>query len=150
MGETTNAFETTLGKAVEQCRKLIQDRRRADTKIEEIRDPLLAVSNALQKRVAFFGGDIPDNDELGVKLSRQFDDMADEFAVAQTAQQIAVDKLRKASTKLREDVTKFEKYVASKEKSKNPFKGKKSVPNAKALINQANDFLDSLGDLLEV
>ncbi|MFM7199973.1 MAG: hypothetical protein ACKO6N_04215 [Myxococcota bacterium] len=37
-----------------------------------------------------------------------------------------------------------------KEKSKNPFKGKKSVPNAKALINQANNFLDSLADLLEV
>lgn len=150
MGDTTNAFQVTMSKAIEQCRKLIQDRREADSEIEEIREPLMAVSNALQKRVEHFEGEIPEDDVLGVKLSSQFDDMADQFAKVQTAQQIAIEKLRTASTKLRQEVTKFEKYVSTKEKSKNPFKGKKSVPNAKALILQTNQFLDSLGELLEV
>lgn len=150
MGDTTDAFQATLTKALDQCRKLIQDRREADAKIEEIREPLLAVSNMLQKRVEHFNGDIPEDDAVGVKLSNQFDELAGDFAQFQTTQQIAVDKLRRSSTKFREEVVKFEKYIVSKEKSKNPFKGKKSVPNAKAMILQANSFLDSLGGLLDV
>lgn len=150
MGDTTSAFANQLNRETTVCGKLLQKRIQADALLERLGPPMLKTSEELQEHVRNHGEELRDDDLVGQELSRKFDDQVEQFSKVQLDQQIAVDQLRTAGRKLKDTLTAFEKYVVAKEKSKNPFKGKKSVPTAKLYIANAKHFMSLVEEMLEV
>ena len=150
MGDTTSAFATQLVKETTACGKLLQKRIQADAVLEKLGPPMLKTSEDLQEHVRIHGEELREDDVVGRELTRQFDEQVEQFSKVQLEQQIAVEQLRTVSKKLKDTITAFEKYVVAKEKSKNPFKGKKSVPMAKVYIANAKNFMSMVEEMLEV
>jgi endo-1,4-beta-mannosidase len=96
------------------------------------------------------GGNIQpriDNDNELRKINDQLELVVPNLNTSRTERKLVLAKLQAMIRSLKTETANFSAYISKKEKSKNIFRGKKSLSTAKTAITGANDLIVKLENL---
>jgi rubrerythrin len=151
MGKKTDAFTTNLQTYSDQSLDLTPKLITACQQVAKLFDQFSALEtqhNARSSAIINKAGDDPTifepliaKDPELTKLGTALDQVGKELMKARSDRESAKNGLKTVTAKLKVETAAFTTYITGKEKSKIPFKGKKSVPMAKGLIKAANDLI---------
>ncbi len=155
MGKKTDAYIKELDKLIFDCMKPMSAVIQAKARLADMTKEVKVIEAAHNKRCNEIDptGSTQHEAEIASdpqikKLDKQLDVMNDQFTELFSAKQSVKDSLKTVAIKFKTKLGEFETYITKKEKSLNPFRGKKSVPAAKKYIKDANAFLDAIRSAL--
>jgi hypothetical protein len=151
MGKKTDTFATNLQTYSDQSFTLtpkLITACQAVPKLYEAYKKLEVAHNSRSQEIINGSGNDPnvfepaiEKDPLLIKVGDGLTKVGTELLTARKEKDTALTALKQINTKLQTETKAFETYISAKEKSKNPFKGKKSLPVAKDLIKSAKDLI---------
>jgi rubrerythrin len=151
MGKKTDTFTTNLQNYSDQSLTLTPKLIVACQSVPKLFDSfskLETAHNARSTQIIKECGNDPNEFEPKIakdpdltKLDAALEKIGGELMAARHAKETSLAALKQITVKLKTETKTFETYISAKEKSKNPFKSKKSLPTAKELIKAANDLI---------
>lgn len=167
MGKKTDKFIADLQKLLEDCETPIAEFSRICTEMNRLQKRLAEISDADSERRRELSGQANDGRQGQEGVTNQsleleelyttdpqlkaYDDeltlLNPQFLTLLSRKNTSKTTLKNAIRPFKETLDEFSTYITKKEKSKNPFRGKKSLKSAKDFIKQMDDMLDGLRTL---
>jgi chromosome segregation ATPase len=151
MGKKTNNWIKQLNKLAGECDEHLQRIYAIAERMGEVKKELVDLEHAHNKRTHEIDPmastqhekEIMNDPEIK-RIEKELDTIGKDFGSLMGDKSRAQEQLKGKAIEFKGILTEFSTYITKKEKSKNPFRGKKSVPAAKQYIAQGEDFLDVL------